>query len=92
MKQFLLKTSNLATKFHFKGSNKSRIFYDNLSMCQWVVGFTMLMRDEQNLEVKNAMLEYLGEIMENTQDFSWQSVKASHVVLLCMQEREVDWL
>ena len=53
------------------GQNKSIISYENLSMCQWVAGFAMIMREEQKLEVKNAMLEYLGEIMEDAQDFSW---------------------
>ena len=79
--------------FVLGGQNKSRISYDNLSMCQWVAGFAMIMREEQNLEVKNPMLEYLGEIMEDAQDFSWQSAKASHAVLLCrMEEGKVDWL
>ena len=79
--------------FILGGKNKSRISYDNLSMCQWVAGFAMIIREEQNLEVKNAMLEYLGKIMEDMQDFSWQSAKASHTVLLCcMKEGKVDWL
>ena len=38
------------------------------------------------------MLEYLSEIMEDPNDFSWQSAKASHAVLLCrMEEGKVEW-
>ena len=38
------------------------------------------------------MLEYLSEIMEDANDFSWQSAKASHAVLLCrMEEEKVEW-
>ena len=90
---FVKKQVRWPQNFILGGQNKSRISYDNLSMCQWVAGFTMIMREEQNLEVKNAMLEYLGEIMEDAQDFTWQSAKASHTVLLCrMEEGKVDWL
>ena len=64
--------------FVLGGNNKSRISYDNLSWCQWVLGF--------------AMLDYLSEIMEDANDFSWQSAKASHAVLLCrMEEGKVEW-
>ena len=39
------------------------------------------------------MLQYLGDIMEDASDFSWQSAKASHAVLLCEMERgKVTWL
>ena len=78
--------------FVLGGNNKSRISYDNLSWCQWVSGFAMIAREESNLDTKNAMLDYLGEIMEDANDFSWQSAKASHAVLLCrMEEGKVEW-
>ena len=32
------------------------------------------------------MLDYLSEIMEDANDFSWQSAKASQAVLLCRME------
>ena len=32
------------------------------------------------------MLEYLSEIIEDTNDFSWQSAKDNHAVLLCLME------
>ena len=78
--------------FVLGGNNKSRISYDNLSWCQWVSGFAMIAREESNLDTKNAMLDYLGEIMEDANDFSWQSAKASHAVLLCrMEGGKVEW-
>ena len=79
--------------FVLGGNNKSRMSYDNLTWCQWVSGFAMIVREEKNLQIKNSMLNYLNEIMEDANDFSWQSAKASHVVLLCrMEEGKVDWL
>ena len=78
--------------FVLGGNNKSRILYDNLSWCQWVSGFAMIAREENNVDTKNAMLDYLSEIMEDANDFSWQSAKASHAVLLCwMEEGKVEW-
>ena len=78
--------------FVLGGNNKSRISYDALNLCQWVLGFATIAREEKNLDVKNAMLEYLSAIMEDANDFSWQSAKASHAVLLCrMEEGKVEW-
>ena len=78
--------------FVLGGNNKTRVSYDNLSWCQWVSGFAIIAREESNVETKNAMLEYLSEIMEDANDFSWQSAKASHAVLLCrMKEGKVEW-
>ena len=74
------------------GNNKSRTSYYALNWCQWVSGFATIAREEKNLDVKNAMLEYLSEIMKDANDFSWQSDKASHAVLLCrMEEGKVEW-
>ena len=78
--------------FVLGGDNKSRISYDSLNWCQWVSGFAMIAREEVNVDTKNAMLDYLREIMEDANNFSWQSAKASHAVLLCkMEEGKVDW-
>ena len=35
------------------------------------------------------MLLYLGDLMEDAKDFSWQGAKAAHAVLLCEVERGV---
>ena len=78
--------------FVLGGSNKGRMSYDLLNWCQWVAGFATIAREEQNVEIKNSMLEYLTEIMEDANDFGWQSAKASHAVLLCrMEDGKIDW-
>ena len=54
----------------------------------------MIAREEsaKKVRTKNAMLDYLREIMEDANDFSWQSAKAVHAVLLCrMEEGKVEW-
>ena len=74
------------------GSSKNRMNYDNLTMSQWVSGFVTIIRDESDLSVKNKMLEYLADIMEDSHDFGWASAKGSHAVLLCkMEEGRITW-
>ena len=46
-------------------SSKNRVNYDSLTISQWVSGFTTIIRDENDLNVKNKMLEYLAEIMQS---------------------------
>ena len=36
----------------------------------------MIVREENNIQTKNDMLDYLSEIMEDANDFSWKSAKA----------------
>ena len=35
--------------FVLGGNNKTRMSYDNLSWCQWVSGFAMIAREENNV-------------------------------------------
>ena len=74
------------------GSTRSRPSYDQLNIFQWVTGFACIAQDETNVDIKNKMLEYLGDMMEDAQDFSWASVKAAHAVILCrMEEGKLTW-
>ena len=81
MTQFLSKGRCHDHKILYWGEIKSRISYDNLSWCQWVSGFAMIAREEHTVDTKNAILDHLSEIMEDTNDFSWQS--ANQHMLSC---------
>ena len=82
----------MASELCLGGNNKCGISYDALNWCQWVSGFAAIAKEEKNIEIKNTMLEYLSEIMEDANDFSSQAAKASHAVLLCrMEEGKVEW-
>ena len=48
----------------------------------------MIAMEESNVNTKNAMLDYFSEIMEDGNDYSWQSAKASHAILSCRMEGE----
>ena len=51
------------------GSTKSRASYDNLSMSQWVAGFCQIIREQNDPIVKNQMLDYMSDLMEDCHDF-----------------------
>ena len=61
-------------------------------MCQFVQGFVKTVLDKKNAECKEQMLTYLCNPIEDANNFSWSSAKASHAVLLCEMERSaLDW-
>ena len=75
------------------GTSKSRTSYDSLTIFQWMAGFCSIIKDENDFKAKNAMLEYLTELMEDAQDFGWSSAKGAHALILCrMEEGKVNWL
>ena len=48
--------------------------------------------EEKCNERKHTMVSYLSDLMEDATDFSWQSTKAAHAVLLCEMERgSLQW-
>ena len=74
------------------GINRQRIGYDQLSLTQWVQGFCRNVLEEKSESKKDIMISYLGDLMEDATDFSWQGAKAAHAVLLCEMERgSLSW-
>ena len=55
-----------------------------------MAGFGQTMRDESDPEIRQHMLEYMISLMDDANNFSLISAKASHAVLFCrMEQREV---
>ena len=50
------------------GTSKSRVTYDSLSTFEWVSGFCSIIKDDSNVNTKNAMIKYMSELMEDAQD------------------------
>ena len=74
------------------GVNRQRVSYDQLSLTQFVQGFTRNILDEPDRDCRDHMLGYLSDLMEDATDFSWTNAKAAHADLMCDMEREVlDW-
>ena len=74
-------------KYVLSSLNKERVSYDQLSVTQWVAGFGHTTREESDPEVRQYMLDYMISLMDDANDFSWISAKASHAVLLCRMEQ-----
>ena len=74
-------------EYILSGLSKERVTYDQLSVTQWVAGFGRTMRDESDPEIRKYMLDYMISLMDDANDFSWISAKASHAVLLCRMEQ-----
>ena len=78
--------------YTLRGTSKSRVSYDSLSISQWVSGFAMIIKHEPDIDVKQDMLEHRSEIMEDSRDFGWGAAKGAHAVLLCkMEEGRINW-
>ena len=59
------------------GNTKSRASYDNLSMSLWVAGFCQIIREQSDLTVKNQMLDYMSDLMEDSHDFAGRLLRAA---------------
>ena len=74
------------------GVTRQRVAYDQLSLTQWVHGFCKNILEEKSESRKDSMISYLGDLIEDVTDFSWQGAKAAHAVLLCEMERgSLSW-
>ena len=78
--------------FILTGSRKTRPSYDDLTMAQWVSGFVRGVQEEKSVAAKSSMLDYLGNLMEDASDFSWESAKAAHAIVLTNMEADrLNW-
>ena len=74
------------------GVSRQRVTYDQLSLTQFVQGFCKNIMEESCNDRRYTMVSYLSDLMEDATDFSWQSAKAAHAVLLCEMERgSLQW-
>ena len=62
------------------GDSRQRVTYDQLSLTQWVKGFCKNILEQKSSDRREIMVSYLGDLMEDATDFSWQGAKAAHAV------------
>ena len=74
--------------FILTGSRKTRPSYDDLTISQWVSGFVRCVQEEKSGAARDSMLDYLGNLMEDASDFSWESAKAAHAIVLTNMEAD----
>ena len=57
-----------------------------------VSGFICCIQVEKSEIARASMLDYLGNLMEDASDFSWDSAKACHAILLTNMEADrISW-
>ena len=61
---------------------RRRPTYEQLTLPQWLLGFLRIRQEEQDSQVKENMIEYLTELAQDACDYSWDTAKGAHSVLL----------
>ena len=54
--------------FNLEVLKKSRVSYDSLSLSQWVACFSQYIKEESDPSIRNHMLDYLTDLMEDSHD------------------------
>ena len=62
------------------GVTRQRVTYDHLSLTQFIQGFTRNVLDESDNKVREQMLWYLNDLMEDTTDFRGRVLR---LLMLC---------
>ena len=76
----------------FVGSMRKRPTYEQLTICQWLIGFMRIRQEEQDPVIKENMSDYVTELLQDACDYGWDSAKGAHSVLLHrMQDGVVTW-
>ena len=74
------------------GPNKERPSYDSLKPTQWITGVIRAALDLPPAE-KDKKFEYIANLMKDASDFSFESARACHaVVLTTMEADRLTWL
>ena len=88
---FLLKDSCYGQHYMLVGPNKSRPSYDQLTPIQWMSGCIKGALDLCDSDRVFA-LKYFSSLLEDASDFSFDSAKACHaVVLSTMEQDKLNW-
>ena len=72
-------------EFVLARTSTGRLNYNQLNITQWMAGFCRIMRDEENLQTKGHMLDYLVALLDDSNDFRGRQRK------LVMQYCYVEW-
>ena len=84
---FLSKRVKWPHEFVLAGQNKDWISYNQLFPIQWMAVFYRSIKEESDRKIKEYMLDYCINLLEDATDLSWSSPKASHAVFLCQMEQ-----
>ena len=76
----------------FVGRDRRRPTYEQLNECQWMLGFLKQRQNEKNELVRENMIKYVIDLLQDAIDFSWPAAKGAHYVLVHrLGEGSANW-
>ena len=65
----------------FVGTHRGKPTYEQLDECQWLLGFLRQRQVAKSMSIKENMIEYLIDLLQDAVDFSWPAAKGAHFVV-----------
>ena len=65
----------------FVGPQRQKPTYNNLTECQWFLGFLRDRQRETDPIKRENMIDYVTDLMQDAVDYGWESAKGAHFVL-----------
>lgn len=76
----------------YVGAARKTVSYDELNPQQFALGFIKIIMRQPSSDLREAMLNYLSKLLQESIDFSWSSSRGAHAVVLQEIERgTVTW-
>ena len=63
-------------------AHRKRSTYDQLTSLQWLLDFLRIRQEGQDSTVRENMIAYLIELVQDACDFTWVAAKGTHAVLI----------
>ena len=76
----------------YVGAARKTVAYDELTPQQFTLGFIKIIMRQNSNDKQTAMLTYLSKLLQESLDFSWDSSRGAHAIVLQEIERgSVSW-
>ena len=76
----------------FVSTQRKKLTYEQLDQGTWLLGFLRIRQGEEDHIIRENMIDYLTELIQDSCDFSWEGAKGAHYVLLQrMMANRLDW-
>jgi hypothetical protein len=71
---------------------KLKIYYEDLSVFEWVSGYIATIQNEPNVKIAHFMMNHMRNLMEDAVFHGWEPVKQAHSdILSALESGEFSW-
>jgi hypothetical protein len=71
---------------------KLKLYYEDLSMFEWVNGYIATIQNEPNAKITRYMMSHMRNLMEDAVFHGWEPVKQAHAdILTSLESGEFSW-